>query len=181
MNEIRIVRRPTLSAPREQHIVLQAGALSVSNDFSTLSILDIDRITNEYLLKYKSCSKCVVPVDDAIKDVVLSSIKNKNPVGILRDDGLVVGGIVGCTTLHMGYSQPVLQSVFYNSNLTGFASARATILAHQFLVEFAKLRGITYVLATCGYWDTDFKLNKILKRAGWQSEGYMSVYKIDGG
>ena len=181
MSETRIVKQPTLSTSKPPKIILQAGTLTVSNDLSELSILEVSAITTDYFNKYRAQSRCIVPVDSATNDVIVNSIKNKDPVGILRNSGIAVGGIVGRIALHAGYSQPVLQSTFYNSNLTGFIAARATILAHKFLVEFARLRGIGYVLATCGYWDTEFKLNKILKRNGWQSEGYMSVYQIDGG
>ena len=175
---ITIRRAATLSSPR-MHVVVSLGTLTVDSDFNRLRTEEVDQITEDYLQRYLSESNGVVPVDaKTVRNVLIDSIKNGHVVGIVRQDGIAVGGIIAVVSRHCVSEHPMLQMLMYNSRLKGISAAKAVIVAHRYLIAQAKLRKIKYVMTSCGYWDVNFKLNKILATDGWASEGYISTYTV---
>lgn len=98
-----------------------------------------------------------------------------------RSSSMLVSGLFHEDTIHgfiVGSFQKMTFSVgnevnqcFYYSDLKGFASARAVVVAHERLHEFARSKGAHLLTSRCHPADTEFKLAKILERSGWTRIG----------
>ena len=164
-----------------RNICITDGTLTVENTASSLTTEEYFKIHDDYLQFFYKNSASKIPLDEVYtRQIIHRARLSKDVIGIIRDGGVLVGGVIAATTKHALSEDVILQHTLYYSDLKGLRAVRAMRLAFKYLIEVAKQRGIKYVFAACGSWDTSFKLNRILSLDGWQSEGYLSVYKLEG-
>jgi hypothetical protein len=173
-----IIKRQPVLSQRIAKISLVKGSLSITNDHSRLLVSDVERLKDDYLERVNTVGSKLMPIDNAVNDLIIENIKRRNAVGILREDDCVVGGIIGVKTKFDTYSGDILHHTFYNSNLKGVAAVHAAVLSFQFLIKYAETHGIDYVYAQAASWDAKLSLINILHRDGWYTEGHSAIFNV---
>jgi hypothetical protein len=102
----------------------------------------------------------------------------KSFIRIVEDNaGEMVGWILAAITRPGHCDYPVMQQLYYASNLRGFAAAKCLLMAHEAMVVQAEAEGIAHVLTTCSHLDENRQLCKILAHKGWDIRGYLALWR----
>jgi hypothetical protein len=99
-------------------------------------------------------------------------------IRIVEDaEGAMLGWIMAATVAPGHCDYKMLQQMYYASNLSGFAAAKCLILAHEALAEEAERLGLPYAMSACSHLDEKQQLCKILKHKGWDTRGYIAIWR----
>lgn len=69
-----------------------------------------------------------------------------------------------------------LNQSFYFCSKSGYIAARAVLLSHTALVEYAETMRIPIVISHASWEDKGLVFTKILEKAGWSVKGYAAVF-----
>lgn len=110
-----------------------------------------------------------------MKDYLGSGSKLK----VMEENGEIVAWILVRKLRMPQYTEPVLQQIYYASNLKGFKSARAVIALHKEMEPIARSMDIKRIISTGSHMDERYVFAKILERVGWERRGYMVTKLVD--
>lgn len=163
---------PRLDTPRI--IELKLGSLIISNDYSSLSPEFVAKATECYDL-----TKIIFKQDARkIKTIIIDSIRRKDPVAFIYKNNEVVGGVIATISEFMLFEGPLIVQSIYTSKLKGYEAVLAVKLAHRFLVEYGRRKGLYAAMSTCGAQDVDCHLTRILEKDGWQRQGHTAIFYL---
>jgi len=120
----------------------------------------------------------ILPLD---RNVSISNIRqkylNKAFIRGLKDENGITGFILGEPVQHPHLSFIVMQQMYFASNYKGIKAAKAVIILHKALYDFAELRHIPMVMSTGSFLDENNVFTKILEKQGWSRTGYLACKK----
>lgn len=96
----------------------------------------------------------------------------------IYDDNELHGFILAHVTNLIHVKSKILQQLYYVSDFTGFKAARALILSHEAMINYAKKLNIKYVMSSASHMDDNLSLCKILQKKGWDVRGHIALYKL---
>lgn len=70
-----------------------------------------------------------------------------------------------------------LDQIYYASNLKGFSAARAVIVAHEAMIEYAEANSVPFVVTHSSHEDEQNVLCKILQKRGWRVKSHVAVWR----
>jgi hypothetical protein len=159
-------------------IELSIGDLTVTSDIARVSMVELNRIA---IADFEKSRDYIIPADPTtILKIFPNNIRKGNIVGILLHMGRPVGGIIGAFTQNELSESKIVQQTFFYANLKGIKIVHAIWLTHRFLITCARESNCDLVISTCSSVDTSHKFNRILSLDGWTSQGYISIFKIEG-
>lgn len=120
-----------------------------------------------------------VEVDTAYSEAtLLSLVKRKKFVRGLFKEDKVRAWILADITTHMYHPRQIFQQLFYCSDLTGVASARAVIELHKAMEEEGIIKGVDLLMSTGSHEDEKFVFTRLLERAGWERRGHVALLRL---
>lgn len=154
-----------------------AGAVSASSNLTKVTNKDFERIALDYFNRYQlnilppSRTKCLRIIPDAL---------NSGGVGIvIYKDGVISGMLLAEDAPSVVVDGKILRQSFFNTTLSGMSAAKAVMVSHRVLVDYARAYGYDYVCSNGSNKDVKNHFNKLLEIDGWLTEHYMSVWKIN--
>ena len=98
-------------------------------------------------------------------------------VRLIKLDDDIFGFIAAVQAPSMHYSERTVQQLYYYCELEGLHAFRALVMAHEGLIKYAEGLKAKYVISPCSQFYKNDNLCRILKTQGWDTFGYLAVWK----
>jgi hypothetical protein len=95
-------------------------------------------------------------------------------------DGKIHAWLLASAMQREFIKEPVLQQVFFGSDLKGTQAYNAVVALHLEMEKEAVRRGINLLISTGSNQDPDNTFTRILERNGWNRSGYLATRRLDG-
>ena len=96
-------------------------------------------------------------------------------VAVHRDR--IIAFLYGRILKNQHNKDPVCQQMYFCS-VGGLKGAKAALMLHNALIEFAKQNKISTVMSCGSHLDEHNKLPKFLEKHGWERRGYAVMFKV---
>lgn len=103
-----------------------------------------------------------------------SKLANGAQLRLIREDDKIVAWIMYAMEVMDLNGQKAVRQLFYYSNASPIRAVKYAILLHECMLEWGRKKYASIGVSTCSHEDTEFKLCKILARAGWEQQGYLA-------
>lgn len=167
-------RQNNTLASFKKPIELALGSLTISSDLSKCNTDVYQQLAEDYLRKI---DVPMMPMNSVV-GLVERKIRKGMFVAVIWHQEKPVGAIIGALNRSELYKDLLMTMDFFNTSLSGILAAKSAILAHRALILRGKQLGAVYATTNCFYKDSGNRLNKILEKDGWISQGHMSVFNI---
>jgi hypothetical protein len=102
----------------------------------------------------------------------------RSRLGIIRDDGKIVAWILCTNAISEMSGDLQAHQLFYGSSLTGTKAVKSLVMAHDYLIEFARISKAVRCISTCSHEDNTMQLCRILAKHGWKTKSYTAIFEI---
>lgn len=103
-----------------------------------------------------------------------SRLANGAQLRLIKEDGKIVAWIMYALEIMDLNGQRAVRQLFYYSHTSPIRAVKYAILLHEEMLEWGRKKYASIGVSTCSHEDIEFKLCKILARAGWQQQGYLA-------
>ncbi len=139
------------------------------------SLSDIEACVNLYA---KIASDHFIPFDISKSKRSLRNLAyRKKFIRVMEIDGIIRGWIFAEPVMYLHVNEPIMQQIYYASDLSGISSARCVKSLHNAMADEAYDLGIRLVMSQGSCFDEENIMAKILEKAGWTRRGH-TVAKI---
>jgi hypothetical protein len=95
---------------------------------------------------------------------------------IMYDEAII--GFIAAQILRLPHTaDKCVQQNYYMCNAEGMVAARALLMSHDLLINFAEGNKVKYVVSQCSPFEKNDNLCRLLKTQGWDTIGYVAVWK----
>jgi len=127
------------------------------------------RISKEHIIPFS-----IKKSEKALREMVI----RKKFFRIGEVDGQIRSWILADVVSHLHIEEPLLQQLYYASDLTGIMAAKSVRYLHEELLYHAETLGIHLVVSQGSCYDENNIMAKILEKAGWTRAGHTAIRKL---
>lgn len=96
---------------------------------------------------------------------------------LIKKGDVIHGFIGGMLGNNSHTSEKTVQQMYYYCNLKSLEALRALLLTHEGLIKYAEGLKAKYVVSACSQLYNNDNLAKILKTQGWDTFGFVALWK----